>query len=216
MTGRAEKRDRSEYSMIFSGRLCRLAGSGRTLTGHPRRAAISLMCAARAPQAMTSMSALLARGGDPYPPSEGELADEPVVEVGSVGEFDIPHLLKEGQGGGAFADREQRHLGALPGDVAGRDDAADRDVRDEAGADRRLRRQVGAEGAGQQHLLDVIFGQAGLFEEDAPAGGDRGLGELELADVTLGEVDVVMQDEDPFLARGGEPAGESRRDAPGR
>src|SRR5262249_15014755 len=109
MTGWAEKRDRSEYSMIFSGRLCRLGGSGRTLTGHRRRAAISLMCPARAPQAMTSMS-------------EGELGDEPVVEVGSVGEFDIPHLLKEGQGGGAFAEGEQRHLGTLPGDVAGRDD----------------------------------------------------------------------------------------------
>src|SRR5215475_12813316 len=111
MTGWAEKRDRSEDSMIFSGRLCRLAGSGRTLTGHPRRTAISLMCPARAPQAMTSVS-------------ERELADEPVVEVGSVGEFDIPHLLEEGQGGGAFADGEQRHLGALPGHVAGRDDTA--------------------------------------------------------------------------------------------
>src|SRR5262245_54001819 len=95
MTGWAEKRDRSEYSMIFSGRLCRLGGSGRTLTGHPRRAAISLICPARAPQAMTSMSALLARGDcvlawraprppsplAPDPPSETELADEPVVAL---------------------------------------------------------------------------------------------------------------------------------------
>src|ERR1700759_3366257 len=120
MTVGAEERARSEYSVIFSGRLWRRAGSGRTTSGQPRRAAISLMCEARAPQAMTS-TALLARGG------EGELVDEPVVEVGAVGELDIPHLLEEGQGGGAFADGKQGHLGAFAGDVPGGDHAADRD-----------------------------------------------------------------------------------------
>ena len=58
--------------------------------------------------------------------SQGELADEPVVEVASVGEFDIPHLLQEGESGRSFPEGEQRHLGALAGHVAGRDDAADR------------------------------------------------------------------------------------------
>ena len=113
MTVGAEERARSEYWVIFSGRLWRRAGSGRTTSGQPRRAAMSLMCAARAPQAMTSI--------------ERELVDEPVVEVGAVGELDIPHLLEEGQGGGAFADGEQGHLGAFAGDVPGGDHAADRD-----------------------------------------------------------------------------------------
>src|SRR5215469_12384912 len=104
MTVRAEERARSEYSGIFFGRLWRLAGSGRTTSGQPRREAISLMWAARAPQAMTSI--------------EPELVDEAVVEVGAVGELDIFHLLEEGQGGGALADGEQRHLGAFAGHVS--------------------------------------------------------------------------------------------------
>jgi hypothetical protein len=86
----AEERVRSAYSVIFSGRLWRRAGSGRTTSGQLRRVAICLMWAAKAPQAMTSI--------------EPELVDEAVVEVGAVGEFDIFHLLKEGQGGGAFPD----------------------------------------------------------------------------------------------------------------
>src|SRR6201993_1271600 len=131
MTVGAEERARSEYRVIFSGRLWRRAGSGRTTSGQPRRGAMSLMCAARGAQAMTSI--------------EGELVDEPVVEVGAVGELDISHLLEEGQGGGAFADGKQGHLGALAGDVPGGDHAADRDGGDEADADRGLRRQVGAE-----------------------------------------------------------------------
>ena len=35
---------------------------------------------------------------------EAELVDEAVVEVLAVAEFDIVHLLEEGQGGGAVAD----------------------------------------------------------------------------------------------------------------
>src|ERR1700759_2903234 len=128
MTVGAEERARSEYSVIFSGRLWRRAGSGRTTSGQPRRAAISLMWAARAPQAMTSTAPLAFGAMVPTdPPLEGELVDEPVVEVGAVGELDIPHLLEEGQGGGAFADGKQGHLGALAGDVPGRDHAADPD-----------------------------------------------------------------------------------------
>ena len=62
---------------------------------------------------------------------------------------------------------------------------------------------------------------AGLFEEDAPAGGDGGLGELELADVALGEVDAgrwvavggPVQHEDAFLADHGEAIRQGRRRA---
>ena len=78
------------------------------------------MCAARAPQAIDLNTGVRVQSR-----VEAELVDEPVVEVGAVGELDIPHLLEEGQGGGAVADGEQGHLGALAGDVARGDDAAD-------------------------------------------------------------------------------------------
>src|ERR1700758_3022076 len=99
------------------------------------------MWAARAPQATTSTAppAFLGDGCGNGPPITGplpqpsdcsvagleaELVDEAVVEVAPVAEFDIVHLLKEGQGGGTVADREQGHLGALACHVACGDDAA--------------------------------------------------------------------------------------------
>ena len=45
----------SKSSVICCGRLCRAAAIGRTVTGQPRRAAISRMWPARAPQATISM-----------------------------------------------------------------------------------------------------------------------------------------------------------------
>ena len=56
-----------------------------------------------------------------------------------------------------------------------------------------------------------------LLHQQRPAGGDGGLGELELADVALGQHDALgrvgvgalaVQDEDPLLADEGEPVGE--------
>ena len=80
--------------------------------------------------------------------------------------------------------------------------------------------EVGAERSGEQHLLDVVVLEAELLEQQGPAGGDRGLAELQLAHVALGEVDAVadvgvrrrpVEDEDPLLADLGEPVGERRR-----
>src|ERR1700730_5701719 len=85
------------------GRLWRAAVIGRTVTCQPRRAAISRMWGARAPQATISMGSWLA----------AELGEEAVVEFWAVAEFDIFHLPEEGQGGGAVADGEQGHLRAL-------------------------------------------------------------------------------------------------------
>src|ERR1700733_14324634 len=143
---------------IRCGRLWRAAERGRTLTGQPRRAAISRMWAARAPQATTSMGSCWTGGG-----LEAELGDEAVVEVLAVAEFDIFHLPEEGQGGGAVADGEQGHLRALARHVARGDDAAGADVGDKADADRGLGAEVGAEAARQENLLDVRCLQAGFL-----------------------------------------------------
>ena len=70
-----------------------------------------------------------------------ELVDEAVVEVGAVGELDIRHLLQQRLGAGALAQREQRHLRALAGDVAGGDDAQHRQLRAPARCGRRRRRR---------------------------------------------------------------------------
>src|SRR5262249_61181239 len=99
---------RSASITIVRGRLCSTAGSGRTVAGQPRRATISLTCPASAPQATTSIG------------REGQLPDEAVVEVGVIGELDIPHLLEQRQGAGPLAQAEQRHLRPLAGHVARR------------------------------------------------------------------------------------------------
>src|SRR5690349_23351708 len=123
---------------MFCGRLCRAAGSGRTARFQPRRAAISRMWPARAPQATTSTSSSAFQGAGcgsgppitgslpqpsgpapgPAARSEVELVDEAVVEVAAVAELDIVHLLEEGQGGGPVTDRQEGHLRALARHVA--------------------------------------------------------------------------------------------------
>ena len=87
--------------------------------------------------------------------------------------------------------------------------------------------EVAAERAGEQHLLDVAVLEAELLEQQRPAGRDRGLGELQLADVALGEVRRSprarrpgvgpVQHEDPLLPPIiGEPVGERRARPPWR
>src|SRR6266700_7482410 len=118
--------------MICCGRLCSTAGSDRTATGQPRRATIARTCPASAPQATISSrrerlcsSALTPRerlcssgGTPPLTPRKRQLLDEAVVEVGAVGELDIPHLLEQRQAAGPLAQAEQRHLRPLAGHVA--------------------------------------------------------------------------------------------------
>src|SRR5580700_12002232 len=103
---RARTTYRSAKIVIFCGRLCRTAGRDRTATGQPRRSTMDRTCPARAPQARTSTLCLpggtLCSLGTPQTPvaltprwGEVELRDEAVVEVGAVGELDIPHLLQQ-------------------------------------------------------------------------------------------------------------------------
>src|SRR5580704_19403673 len=110
--------------MIFCGRLCSTAGRDRTATGHPRRSTMERTCPARAPQARTSTGGAPLAGGTlrslgtpqtpvALTPREIELLDETVVEVGAVGELDIPYLLQQGQAARPLAQAEQRHLRPL-------------------------------------------------------------------------------------------------------
>src|SRR4051812_34603315 len=104
-----------------SGRLCSSGGSGWTSTGQPRRAATSATWRAIAPHATTatvtshpfgslrtpSTGCEEAEGVRSRPGSagEGEAVDEPVVEVGAVGELDVVHLLQQRLGRGPLAHR---------------------------------------------------------------------------------------------------------------
>src|SRR4029078_12467661 len=82
--------------------------------------------------------------------------------------------------------------------------------------------EVGAEGPGQQDLLDVARLEAELAEQDVPARRDRRLGEMQIADRALREEDRVrrvlaapVQDEHALVADlrqpGREPGMELRR-----
>src|SRR5690348_12547688 len=128
---------------ICCGWLCSSGGSVWTATGQPRRVTTSATGWAMAPQAMTAVLA------------EGELLDEAVVELGAVGELDIGHLLQQRLRARPLPDRQQGHLRALAGDVAGRDDAQHGQLGHQPDPDGRRGREVAAERAGQQHLLHV-------------------------------------------------------------
>src|SRR5215218_1252897 len=158
------------------GWLCSSGGSGWTSTGQPTRPTSSAQGWAIAPQAMSASTPCR----DPWSDREREEVDEPVVEVGAVGELDIAHLLEQRSGAGALLHAQQAHLGALAGDVARGDDAEHRQPGDQPDADRRGGGEVAPERPGQQHLLDLARLEAELLEEQRPSGGDRGLGELQL------------------------------------
>ena len=140
----------------------------------------------------------------------------------AAGELDVAHLAHDRVRLRPLAVAERGDLRPLPRDVAGRDDPRQRHPRHEPDPDRARRRQVGAERAGEQHLGDVLGLRAQLAEQDLPAGRDRGLGELQLAHVALGEVDRVggvgpapVHDEDALLADERQPVGDARCDLGG-
>src|SRR5207253_6800331 len=86
------------------------------------------------------------------------------------------------------------------GNVAGRDDARKRQLRHEADLHRTRSAEIRPERAAEQHLRDLLWLDAEIAAENAPAGRDRGLRELELADVALREVDLIGEVEDVLLA----------------
>ena len=173
---------------------------------------------ASAPQAIR---AVRARTGQP---ANAELVDEPVVEVGAVGELDIGHLLQQRRGAGALAQREQGHLRALAGDVAGGDDAQHRQLRHQPDPDGGGGGEVAAERPGQQHLLDVARARGRAPRAAATSrwrsrpwrtgarGRRAGRGTTQSAGSASGVGPV--QHEHPLLADLGEPVGERR--APSR
>src|SRR5579863_4049212 len=84
----------STRGAIWRGWLCSSAGIRCTSTFHPRASTTRRISVDSAPHAMTAGQAVLA--------GEGELIDETVVEVASIGKFDILHLLHQGHGAGAL------------------------------------------------------------------------------------------------------------------
>ena len=103
------------------------------------------------------------------------------------------HLLQQRLRRRPFAQRQQGHLRPLPRHVARADDAQQRDVGHQADPHGAGRGQVAAERPGEQHLGDVGVGQALFLQQQHPAGRDRRLGELQLADVALGEVEPARR-----------------------
>ena len=90
----------------------------------------------------------------------------------------------------AFA--EQRHLRAEVGRVADIGNTVERDVRQQPDRHRALGVDVVAEAAAEHELGEVGIVDAHHPLEQHDAGVDRALGELELADVALGEGHVVV------------------------
>src|SRR5450631_4002759 len=166
----------STWPAILSGWLCSNGGNGWTSTGQPRRVAMSLRWAAIAPHATTA-NGCAPNGSAPNGSArEGELVDEAVVEVGSVRELDILHLLEQRGRTGTFGLGQQGHLGPLACHVASAHDPQHGQLGYEADPDRARRRQVRTERAGQQHLGDVGLREADLLEQQPPPGRDRRLG----------------------------------------
>src|SRR6185312_9538059 len=110
-----------------------------------------------------------------------------IVEVRPPRQLHVLDLAQDRVRLGALAQAERSDLRAFAGDIAGRHDARERELWYQADPDRAQRRQVGPEAPGEQHLGDVARLDAELAQEDVPAGRDRRLGELQLADVALGE-----------------------------
>src|SRR5262249_37351983 len=92
--------------------------------------------------------------------------------------------------------------------------------RNQSDAERALDRHVVAEAAGQHQLRDPLGRDAGDVLEHRDAGGDRALRELDLADVVLGEHDLLPRagfarpehDDLTFLAAHHDPLGEPGRE----
>src|SRR5437870_13902076 len=114
-------------------------------------------------------------------------------------ELDVRDLVEDGSRGRTLGDGERDDLRALAGDVPGGDDPRQRQLRHEADLDGARGGKIGAERAPEQHLRDLLGLDAEVAAEEVPAGGYRRLGELQLADVALREVDVVTEVEDVRL-----------------
>ena len=123
--------------------------------------------------------------------SGGELKqlDETVVEVSTIGELDIVHLLQQRHGAGSLPHAEKGHLRPLARDVAGTHDAEHWQFGHETEPYGARRREVAAKRSGKQHLSDVARLEASVLEQQMPARRDGRFGELQLADVPLREID---------------------------
>ena len=88
--------------------------------------------------------------------------------------------------------REESNLGAEQGGVAGGFHDVVGEL-EESDAARAGAVDVVAERSGKPHAADIGEGRAGAFDQDAHAGGDGALGELQLADVGLGNGNAATE-----------------------
>src|SRR5437762_14392686 len=181
-------------------------------TSHPRRSTISLTSRPRAPQissavALTSRAprvrivrtiegfrdrtARYVRTIRRIEVWEAQHRDERIVEVRAAGQLDVFDAGGKLEGDLPLPVRQKRDLGALAGRVADGDDAIDVHRGHEPDHLRALRVQVGAERTAEQHLIEVVGRDAEDVHEDLDPGRDRALGELQLADIALGEKDAI-------------------------
>ena len=172
---------RSTSPAICCGWLCSSGGSGCTSTGQPCCSTIRAAGWAIAPQAISAAVRPQGKARRSTNRSLKSARSESSTYSTSSSSVDRTRALAQGQ---------QGHLRSLARDVARGDDAEHGQLRHQPDPDRRGRGEVGAERAGQQHLLDVAVLEPELLEQQRPAGRDRGLGELQLAHVALGEVDA--------------------------
>ena len=162
--------------------LCSNGFSGCTSTAQPRRDAICATCWASAPHAHDRVPRPQRHAGKASSSTNRSLKS---VRSDSSTYCD---LVQQRHRAGPLRLGQQRHLGALAGDVARADDPQHRQLGHQADPDRARRRQVRPERPGQQHLRHVRLLHADLLEQQPPPGRDRGLGELQLAHVPLRQV----------------------------
>ncbi len=121
---------------------------------------------------------------------DGHGFDEVVLEFGLDGGFDFFDLAGEGFDFEAGFGVEQRDARAGAGGVAGGAELVELAVGDEAEDEGVFGVDVGAEGAGEHDAVDFVDAEA--VHEQAAAGVEGGLGELDGADVGLGDLDLRL------------------------
>src|SRR5260221_1017885 len=126
---------------------------------------------------------------------ETQHRDEGIVEVGAAGELDVLDARRKLESDLTLAIRQQRDLGPFARGVADRDDLVDVDRRHEPDDLGALRVEIGTEGAAEEDLIKVGRAHAEYVHEDLDPGRDRALCELELANVSLREVQALGKQE---------------------
>src|SRR5258705_2357359 len=118
--------------------------------------------------------------------------DEDRLEFGARRQGDVLDALREIEGAQPLGFREECHLGADGGGVAHVGDALQRELGKEPDLHRALDADVVAKTAAQHQLRDVVARDSHDVAQHQDPGVDGALRELELANVGLGDADVMV------------------------